>query len=87
MKTAEEKNISKIINELRRAEKIHPDYPDDMFRQIAIINEEAGEATKAVLHYHYENLTIDELGKELIQTAAMCLRMLNYQFPFEDILD
>ena len=68
MKTVEENIIEKIIAELRRAEKLHPDYPEDMFRQIAIINEESGEATKAVLHYHYEGAGIQEVGKELIQT-------------------
>lgn len=67
-----------IETELNKAIKKHPNYPDDMFRQVAIMNEEAGEATKAVLHYHYENGSIKEIKKELIQTAAMCIRMLNY---------
>ena len=58
--------------------KKHPSYPDDMFRQVAIMNEEAGEATKAVLHYHYEDGSLEDVKKELIQTAAMCMRMLNY---------
>jgi len=65
-----------IDAELNKAKQKHPDYPDDMFRQVAIINEESGEATKAVLHYHYENGSIENIKKELIQTAAMCMRML-----------
>ncbi len=65
-----------IDAELRRAEKKHPNWPDDMFRQVAIMNEEAGEVTKAVLHYHYEGGTLDHVKEELIQTAAMCMRML-----------
>ena len=65
-----------IDAELRRAEKKHPDWPDDMFRQVAIMNEEAGEVTKAVLHYHYEGGELNHVKEELIQTAAMCMRML-----------
>ena len=62
--------------ELSRAEEKHPDYPVCEFRQVAIINEEAGEITKAVLHYYYENGSLEHIKKELIQTAAMCMRML-----------
>lgn len=70
------KKYAPIDKELKRAEKKHPDFPEDMFRQVAIINEEAGEVTKAVLHYHYEGGSLKDLKEELIQTAAMCMRML-----------
>ena len=66
-----------IRQELKFAEAKHPNFPADMFRQLAIMQEEAGEVTKAVLHYHYDKGTIDDIRKELIQTAAMCIRMLN----------
>ena len=65
-----------IQKELERAEKKHPEFPKDMFQQLAIMQEEAGEVTKAVLHYHYENGTLEHVREELIQTAAMCMRML-----------
>lgn len=78
----EKEIIAEIVAELRIAELCHPNYPDDMFRQIAIMNEEAGEATKAVLHYHYEGASIEDVKHELVQTAAMCIRMLNYHYPF-----
>ncbi len=64
--------------ELNKAIKKHPVYPSDMFQQVAIMMEEAGETVKAVLHYHYENGSILYVKKELIETAAMCIRMLNY---------
>lgn len=67
---------AEIDSELKRAEKKHPIFPNDMFRQLAIMQEEAGEVTKAVLHYHYENGALDHVREELIQTAAMCMRML-----------
>lgn len=65
-----------IEAELQRAKEKHPDYPKDMFRQLAILQEEAGEVTKAVLDYHYENDNLDHVKVEIIQTAAMCMRML-----------
>ena len=69
---------SKIEKELERAEKKHPEFPADMFRQLAIMQEEAGEVTKAVLDYHYEKGTLEHVKEELIQTAAMCMRMLEH---------
>lgn len=65
-----------IERELCRAQKKHPDFPADMFRQLAIMQEEAGEVTKAVLHYHYEGGSLEHIKEELVQTAAMCMRML-----------
>lgn len=65
-----------IQAELERAEKKHPNFPTDMFHQLAIMQEEAGEVTKAVLHYKYEDGTFEHIREELIQTAAMCMRML-----------
>ena len=70
-------NWISVDTELERAIKLHPNYPVDMFQQLAIMNEEAGEVTKAVLHYWYENGTVSDIKTELIQTAAMCIRMLN----------
>lgn len=65
-----------IDAELARAEQKHPDFPKDMFQQLAIMQEEAGEVTKAVLHYHFEKGSLEAVREELIQTAAMCIRML-----------
>lgn len=70
------KKYSDIDAELVRAKMKHPEWPTDMFRQLAIMNEEAGEVTKAVLHYHYEQGSLEDVKSELIQTAAMCMRML-----------
>ncbi len=68
--------FAKIDRELTRAEHKHPNFPTDLFHQLAIMQEEAGEVTKAVLQYNYENGSIDHIREELIQTAAMCVRML-----------
>ena len=67
---------SRIQDELERAEKKHPIFPLNIFEQLAIMQEEAGEVTKAVLHLKYENGTLYDIEEELVQTAAMCMRML-----------
>lgn len=67
---------NEIDAELSKSKAKHPDYPTDIFHQLAIMKEEAGEVTMAVLHLHYEKVDIEDVRKELIQTAAMCMRML-----------
>ena len=69
--------LKDIWSELRKAKLKHPNYPSDNLYRMAIINEEAGEATRAVLHILEGKGTKEELEKELIQTAAMCLKFLN----------
>ena len=59
-----------------KAESKHPFWPTDILHQIAIVNEESGEATRAALQYQYEKGELKEVQTELIQTAAMCIRML-----------
>lgn len=74
----EKQILEAITQELGSAEIKHPDFPTSIFRQLAIMQEEAGEVTKAVLHFHYEDGTIEHIKEELIQTAAMCVRMLKH---------
>lgn len=70
------KKYIEIERELKRAERLHPQYPSNLYQQLAIMQEEAGEVTKAVLDYHYERGTLSQIREEVIQTAAMCMRML-----------
>lgn len=65
-----------IERELIRAKKIHPDNPKDELFQLAVMIEEAGEVAKAVLDYRSKKCDKKHIREELIQTAAMCMRML-----------
>lgn len=68
--------IAEIFCEVERAEKKHPEWPTDLVYMDQIINEEKGEATRAVLQHVMEGGELCEVRKELIETAAMCVRML-----------
>jgi NTP pyrophosphatase (non-canonical NTP hydrolase) len=67
---------SEIEFELDYAKKKHPNYPTDIFKQLAIMQEEAGEVTMAVNDFSSGDCTIEHVREELIQTAAMCVRMI-----------
>ena len=66
-----------IKHELSRSIEKHPNYPRNRFEQVCIIQKELGEVTKAVLQLEQESKgSIQEIKSELIQTAAMCIKML-----------
>lgn len=83
--------ISEILEELASSKTKHPNYPTDTLRREAIIIEEALEAIRELINrvMHLQQVTLgvtrisakdnysrDDLRKELIQTAAMCVKML-----------
>lgn len=62
--------------ELYEAERKHPNWPDNIIEQAAIVSEESGELIRAALQAKYEGGDIEACRKEAIQTAAMCIRFL-----------
>ncbi len=60
-----------IESELERAKAIHPEFPTNVFEQFTIIQEELGEVAMAL-----NDKDIKHAKLELIQTAAMCMRMI-----------
>lgn len=67
-----------ILEELNKAKTKHPNWPNNKHKQMTIIVEEIGEAARALLHYEDEEGTIEQVEEELIQSAAMCIRMLEH---------
>lgn len=76
MDKREESLVNTILAELRRAEAKYPAWPADLIHQVAIMQEESGEAIRAALNHVYHDEPLQELRGELVQTAAMCLRCL-----------
>jgi hypothetical protein len=68
--------MEEILKELHQAKQKWPRYYSDVIHAAAIIGEEAGEILKAALDYTYDNGAIEDVEKETIQTAAMCIRLL-----------
>lgn len=75
-----------VFKEIGKAIAKFPTWPTDPLHTLAVLGEEYGELTKAVLQLTYEphKTSMDELRTEAIQTAAMSLRFLQsidtYQF-------
>jgi NTP pyrophosphatase (non-canonical NTP hydrolase) len=69
--------ITKIIDELKKAEKKFPGFPSDIVHCSAILSEEAGEVAQAALDFYYgRSDNSDKLIKELTHAGAMAIRFL-----------
>lgn len=68
--------FDEVEEELARAQAKFPTWPTDPLHALAVLGEEYGELTKAVLQLTYEphKTSPTEVRKEAIQTAAMALR-------------
>ena len=67
-----------VIMELARATAKFPTWPTDPLHALAVLGEEFGELTKAVLQSVYEpdKSSPEDVRTEAIQTAAMALRFV-----------
>lgn len=64
--------------ELDSARRHYPDWPIDIVHASAIMVEEAGEVLKVAnnLRWHQKDSDLSEFRKEVVQTIAMCFRLL-----------
>jgi len=69
--------LIEILAELRSAKKQYPIWPKDPVKRAAIVMEEAGEVVREANHIDEGKGNPKALRMELIQTAAMCIRMAN----------
>lgn len=69
--------LEQITSEVERATVKFPTWPTDPLHALAVLGEEYGELTKAMLQLTYEphKTTPEEVRSEAIQTAAMALRL------------
>lgn len=70
--------LDQTIAEVERATAKFPTWPTDPLHALAVLGEEFGELTKAMLQYTYEphkGVTAQDIKEEAIQTAAMALRL------------
>ncbi|MBK8225272.1 MAG: hypothetical protein IPK73_30025 [Candidatus Obscuribacter sp.] len=70
--------IEDVQAELKRAATKFPTWPTDPIHALAVLGEEYGELTKAILQHTYEphKSTLDDVRNEAVQTAAMAIRLL-----------
>ena len=67
-----------VEDEILKATIKFPTWPSDPLHALAVLGEEYGELTKAVLQLVYEphKTTFEDAHEEAIQTAAMAIRWL-----------
>lgn len=84
--TVDESSMQQVFNdvltEIRRATDMFPNVPADMVRRVSLVVEEAGESLQAALdctragaHFSVRRKHRIRLYEELIQTAAMAIRV------------
>lgn len=76
------KILHEIIEEYFSAKDKFPAWPADKIHAAAVVAEECGELVKAAVDHEYPECrkdgrdTVDQMRREAIQTAAMCIRFL-----------
>ena len=72
-----ESTVEHVSAEVARATRKFPTWPTDPLHALAVLGEEFGELTKAMVQLTYEphKTTREEVREEAIQTAAMALRL------------
>lgn len=75
-----------IQAEMKRSMTKFPNWPTDPFHALAVLQEEVGELSKAVLQYTYEpnkGVHPSDIMEEAIQCGAMVLRFIQSLHRYE----
>lgn len=67
-----------ILQALHEAIYKHPIFPTDLGTAHLVLAEEVGEVAKAIYEYRMEGKPKAEIGKEVAQVAAVCIRLLSH---------
>ena len=69
--------LTEILDEYEIAKERHPEWPDDVIHQAAIVSEESGELVRAANMYAMDGVINHcDMLQEATQTAAMGFRFL-----------
>jgi hypothetical protein len=70
--------LEAVNREVLRATEKFPSWPTDPLHALAVVGEEFGELTQAVVEHTYEpeKSSLDDVRKEAIQLAAMAVRFI-----------
>ena len=70
--------LGEVLAELERATRKFPTWPTDPLHAVAVLGEESGELTRAVMQAVYEPHKggPEQVREEAVQTAAMAIRFL-----------
>ena len=76
--------LQAILDEVNRAKRKHPRWPEHIVARAGIVCEEAGELIREAVNFKYERESgeesrqqgLDAMRKEAIQTAATAIRFL-----------
>lgn len=68
--------IEEVFAELRRAERLHPGWPEDVMHGAANVAEEALELIQAAADLQYHGGSVEQVRKEAVHTTAVGLRFL-----------
>ena len=79
--------LAQVMNEIDRAEKIHPAWPRDVVKACSLLAEEAGEAVRAANSFDETRTGRKDIVTEAIHTAATAIRLLkNIEETEENVL-
>ena len=70
--------LEDFIRGYHRANTKHPETFQTLFEMCAVLSEETGEVSNAVLNYAHGLGGKEQIKQELIDTAAVCIRALEY---------